>query len=144
MARIQLADRVGSALSKMSDGNIGAITVLGRIIKEGGAIDPDDLMGGFGNVLSLDTIGLYGSSIWLLYKDICGEDLRMMVGVLRAWQLGFISDRELRHAVEGARTGLENPPKIDVSALVAKVEARLPAFQRAGDARRPIPETEEK
>lgn len=142
MARIQLADRVGSALSKMSDGNIGAITVLGRIIKEGGAIDPDDLMGGFGNVLSLDTIGLYGSSIWLLYKDICGEDLRMMVGVLRAWQLGFISDRELRRAVEGARAGLENPPKIDVSALVAKVEEKLPAFQRAGDARRPA--TEEK
>jgi hypothetical protein len=61
----------------------------------------------------------------MLYKDVCGEDLRVMFGILRAWQLGFTTPEAIRHAVDHRGDGLAVPD------LVAQVEARLPNFQKA-------------
>lgn len=124
-SRIKLTDTVMSAVIKMSEGNPGAIRVCAELIKEGGNIDPDSFMGGFGNVMDLDTIRIYGSRIWMLYKDVCGEDLRVMCAILRAWQLGFLRDTALNNAIDNMGKG------IDVPALVAQVEERLPKFQKA-------------
>ena len=124
-SRIQLTDTFMGAAIKMSDGNPGALTVVARIIKEGGDIDPDGFMGGFGAVLGLDTHRIYGARIWMLYKDVCGEDLRVTLAILRSVQLGFLSESALNHAIDNYGDG------IDVPTFVAKVENRLPNFQRA-------------
>jgi hypothetical protein len=126
-SRIQLNDTEVSAIAKMSEGNPCALTVLCMIVEDGAEIDPDGFMGGFGAVLSLDTHRIYGSRIWMLYKDVCGEDLRVTLAILRAVQLGFLSEVDLRSAIEGS--GMDHV--LDVPALVAKVEERLPNFQRA-------------
>jgi hypothetical protein len=126
-SRIQLTDTGFSAAMKLSDGNPGALTVCARILKEGGDIDPDSAFGGLGNLLDLDTLEIYGSRIWMLYKDVCGEDLRVTCAILRAYQLGFLSDVDLRSAIEGS--GIDHV--LDVPALVKQVEDRLPDFQRA-------------
>ena len=124
-ARIQLTDTIMSAMIKMSDGNPGALTVCGKLSKDGAAIDPDSFMGGFGCVLDLDTLSIYGPRIWMFYKDVCGEDLRVMCAILRANQLGFLNPAKLNRAIDNYGEGL------DISALVAQVEERLPKFQRA-------------
>lgn len=129
-ARIQLTDTAMSAAMKMSDGNPGALTVLARMFKEGAEIDPDDAMGAIGNMLSLDTLGIYGPRIWMLYKDVCGEDLRVTCAILRANQLGFLRESDLNRAIDNYGEG------IDVPDLVAKVENRLPNFKRAEE---PVP-----
>lgn len=124
--RIKLTDSPISAMMKMAEGNPGAITVLLKLMEQGEAIDPDAAFGGFANILSLDTHDIYGSEIWQFYKDLCEQNLTDMIGLIRAVQLGFISESALRSAIkDGAPSGewlAEN---------VAKVRERLPAFGKA-------------
>jgi hypothetical protein len=125
MSRIQLTDTGMSAAMKMSGGNPGALRVLVECLTSSAAIDPDSMFGGIAPIFDLDTLGIYGSRIWMLFKDVCDEDLRVMCAILRANQLGFLPEAKLNHAIDNYGEG------IDVPALVAQVEKRLPAFQRA-------------
>jgi hypothetical protein len=127
MSRIKLQDDMPSVVYKMSEGNIGAVTVLVGCLRDGGIIDGNAAFGGLAHVFDLDTLGIYGSRIWMLYKDVCKQDLRTMIAVLRAWQLGFLSRDILNHAIDNYGDGL------DVPAMVVKVEERLPEFQRTGE-----------
>ena len=123
MSRIQLTDTVPEAITKMVDGNPGALNVLMRCLKDGGQIDPDSAMGGMGVILSLDTLGIYGSRIWMFYKDVCGEDLSTMLAMTRAHQLGLVSEVLLNRAIDNYGEGL------DIRALGAAVKEYLPNFQ---------------
>jgi len=113
------------AIVKLSDGNPGAVVVLAECLKRGEEIDPDSAFGGLGPIFDFDTLGIYGPRIWMLFKDVCGQDLRIMLAVLRAHQLGFLRESELNQAIDNYGEG------IDIPALVAKVEHRLPKFQKA-------------
>lgn len=122
-SRIQITDSTQSAIMKMCEGNPGALTVCVQILKEAERIDPDAIMGGIGAILSLDTLGLYGSRIWMLYKDVCEEDIPTMLAVLRGWQMGLITDAQVRSAVESYGNG------VNIQEVCAKVAERLPRFQ---------------
>ena len=50
----------------LSEGNPGALRVLMELFGKDGA--------GFLDVFGCDSKRLYGSRIWMLYKDVCGED----------------------------------------------------------------------
>lgn len=76
MSRIKLNDTGMSAAIKMNDGNPGALTVIVQFMKMGAEIDPDSALGGITPILDLDTLGIYGPRIWMLYKDVCKEDVR--------------------------------------------------------------------
>ena len=121
--KIDFNDSMMEMLIKMSEGNPGALTVCLNILKNGKQIDPDNMMGGFSEILSLDILGLYGSKIWMLFKDVCESDLSKMLAVLRGWQLGMLSETQVRHAVENHGAG------INVTDICAKVVERLPNFQ---------------
>ena len=45
MKRITLSDNVVSAITKMVEGNMGAMNVCMSLIKEGEQIDPQNIMG---------------------------------------------------------------------------------------------------
>ena len=120
--RIELNDTTMDIIQKMSEGNPGALTVVMRMIAEGAAIDPQGFMGGLGAVLSLDTHRIYGARIWMLYKDVCGEDLMKTLAVLRACQLGELTDIEMQHAIDFRGEG------IAVDNLVSVVKERLEEF----------------
>ncbi len=69
MTRITLNDTIQSTVVKMSDGNPGAMTVLMKLLqKEHGIF----------KLLKLDTLGIYGSAIWVVYKDLLGEDIDVL------------------------------------------------------------------
>lgn len=107
MTRLELNDNLMSMAMKMSDGNPGALTVVMSIYKHVEHIDPMGAMGGFGPILSLDTLGIYGPDIWMLYKDVCKENLPRTIGVLRAWQLGFVEAKTLKHAIQNYGDGIK-------------------------------------
>ena len=110
------------AVMVMCDGNPGALSVLMRLMTEGQTIDPDSAFGGFGCLLDLDREGVYGPRIWMLYKDVCGEDIVKTCAMLRANQLGLLRASEMNHAIDNRGDG------VDVDALLAKVKERLPRF----------------
>jgi hypothetical protein len=107
---------------KMAEGNPGAITVCLKMMREGRAIDPDSFAGGFTGVLAMDTYGIYGSRIWMLYKDVCGENLEATLAVLRACQLGLLRESVMHHAIDNYGEG------VDVPSLLAEVKGQLGLF----------------
>ncbi|MFA5150828.1 MAG: hypothetical protein WC433_08055 [Candidatus Omnitrophota bacterium] len=123
--RIEGSDSVQDMFFKMSEGNPGALTVLMSLYTDGKKIDPDNFMPGLGEILSLDTLGVYGSKIWMLYKDVCGEDLVKMCAVMRANQLGFVNSDLIISAINNYGAG------IDIDDLLKQVKARLPEFGKA-------------
>lgn len=124
MERITLDMSAADAITAISEGNPGAVTVCAGIFRDGPTIDPDaGPMGGLGPLLNMDSLGIVGPRIWMLYKDVCGERLDVTIAMLRAWQLGFVSDRELLHSIDNRGDG------VDVVGLCAQVQERLPGFQ---------------
>jgi len=121
MSRIQLENTITESLAKMCEGNPGALTVCMKLLKEGEKIDPQGAFGGFGVVMMLDSLEIYGSRIWQLYKDVCGEDLVEVWAIIRAWQLGHLSSEKIDHAIQFGSG-------IDVDAELAYVRGALDEF----------------
>ena len=93
---------------KMSEGNPGAVTVLMELYKETPETDPMSALGGLGPIMWLDTFGIYGSRIWMLYKDVCGQDVEKTNWMIRAVQLGIMSEAELNHRIDNyGREGID-------------------------------------
>lgn len=127
MSRISLGDSTMSAVVKMSNWNPGAMNVIMEMLKpEANRIDPDSVMGGMMKLLALDTLGIYGSDIYVLHNDLCGRDLNKMFAVLRAHQLGFISGTVLQEACR--LQDYSGRKMIDVESLCKQVKERLPNF----------------
>ena len=130
--RIKLSMTGQEMLYAMSEGNPGALNVMLAFIKHGKAVDPEHMFGGVGHIMSLDTLGIYGSYIWIFYKDICGEDTATTMAVLRAWQLGFLPGEQLQAAVRCREDYSAERVVLDLPVLIAKVKARLPSFNMEG------------
>lgn len=120
--RINLNDSVVDAAVELADGNPGAISVIMQLIADKN--DPDGFAGGLGNLLSLDAHGIYGSNIWVLFKNVCGQSILNMVIVLRAVQLGLYSERDLWICID-------NCTPLDCQKLLAEVRKELPRFGNA-------------
>lgn len=128
--RIKLEMSTIDLVMAMSEGNPGAVRVIMEVLKNGPAIDPDGAMGGFGALLMFDAYRFYGSKIWMLYKDLCGQDLTKTLGVVRAMQLGIVDSRVVHKAIGDDYTP-GTPEVFDLEDALAKVRAELPAFGQA-------------
>lgn len=117
--RIQLEMNASQILMVMSESNPGAVRVCAQLLHN--KHDPDDAFGGFGPILGLDSHGLYGSNIWILFKDCCQESILGVVTALRACQLGIISESKLWEHVDNSRP-------IDLIQLHKSVKSRLTNF----------------
>ena len=110
----------------MSAGNPGAINTCCLIINSGAKIDPDSALGGFGNLMDLDMLEIYGEKIYKLWDHVCNRDIVKVITVLRAYQLGQLAGVDapaIYHAIDHHGAGL------DLEAIVAAVKARLPNFR---------------
>jgi hypothetical protein len=111
-SKIKLGDSVMDVLIKMSEGNPGAANVLAQILdKKDWYAGVDGIM----MILNLDTIGIYGSKIWILYKDCCNSDLTQMELVLRNWQMGKLTAYDIQ-------TNLDIPRAVPFENLVSLAE----------------------
>lgn len=111
-------------LMVMGGGNPGAITVLGEILNSGPIVDPNDFMFGMGAIFGLDTADIYESEIWMFYKDLCKQNIAHMMGMLRAVQLGFLSDKKLKEMIHNGYSYTTE----DLMPYLNQVKERLPAF----------------
>ena len=121
MSRLKLEMSFNDILWALSDGNPGAINVIIESMKHNEDIDPENAFKGYGFALFLDSLEIYGSRIWMLYKDVCRENLAHTIGVVRSVQLGIVPADELNQAINGEK-------KLDVMGTLEKVCKELPQF----------------
>lgn len=124
--RITINDTMQDIVVKMCEGNPGAMRVLMDIIKNASDIDPDAIMGGIGTVLLLDSFGIYGTDIYVLWNDICNRELNKTIAVLRATQMGLFESYILKNAC--GRQDYSGRDMIPVDELYAKLKEKLPNF----------------
>lgn len=67
------ASAIREMILRMSDGNPGALVTIGKLI----VADKIE------SLARLSAAGIHGSRIWVLFKDVCGEDIPRMQAVLR-------------------------------------------------------------
>ena len=123
MTRITLGMDMKEMLWEMSRGNPGGLRVCVDLLSQAYHIDPDSALGGLGVVLQLDTLGIYENRIWMLYKDVCGQDLAKMMAVLRGWQLGLLTEEHVAAAVDASLGHT-----LDLDDILARVQEQLPRF----------------
>ncbi|MFZ2432508.1 MAG: hypothetical protein WAW57_15320 [Lutibacter sp.] len=129
MSKINLSDSTMDIVLKMSEGNPGAMNAIMQMLdSKSNEIDPDAFMGGVLKVLALDTLGIYGSDIYVLHNDICDRDMIKMFAVLRAHQLGFLNGSVLADACH--KQDYSGKQMIDVEKLYKQVIDELPNFKR--------------
>ena len=126
--RIKLTDSTMEVVMKMSEGNPGAMNVIMQLLMEPNTIDPDNVLGGLGVILTLDSIGIYGTDIYVLHSDLCGRSLPKMLAVLRATQLGLFSRDILKDACH--RQDYSGRKLVPVDELYLKVKEELPNFDK--------------
>jgi len=130
MCRIQLTDNTMDILIKMSDGNPGALTAMMEIIEKHESIDPQAMMGGLGAIMILDTWKIYGTDIYILYNDKCDKDVRKMLMIMRAVQLGFMPESKLVAMAKDQKREI-NLTDSELIDLDVKVCEQLESFAKA-------------
>ena len=122
--RLKTTDSMMDMLMKMADGNPGAATALVELTKSD--IDDDNIFGFVGVIMQLDSYGIYGTDIYILWSDICKRSIVRFQAVLRACQLGLFPPHILidaAHRQDGSGAAM-----IPVEELYAKVKEQLPNF----------------
>jgi hypothetical protein len=111
----------------LAEGNPGALNVCMMLLNEGETIDPDAIMGGLSNLLDLDSLGIYGSRIWMFFKDFCKQSIPDVIAVMRANQLGQLAGvtrEKIDHAIDHYGDG------INLEEVMKAVQERLPKFNK--------------
>lgn len=80
MGRVTMFDDLTSAVIKLCNGNPGAIDACCHLIKYGARVYP--YTDGCEYVMVLDSIGIYGTDIYVFYSDICQRNLANMIAML--------------------------------------------------------------
>ncbi len=119
--RLQLADTFQDMAMKMSEGNPGALNVLIMLMNEPD-IDPISGLGPYGPILHMDSFNIYSHRIWMLFKDVCRQDIVAFCAMIRAVQLGILTEERLHHAIDNRGNG------VNVAEVYAEVKARLGKF----------------
>jgi len=125
--RIELTDSMMDVTIKMCEGNPGAMTFIMEGMKESSNIDPD----GFpeiGFILNADRCGIYGTDLYVLWSDLCGRDMTLSIALLRATQLGIVSDELLADAC--SRQDYSGKGMIEVNDVYEQMCEKLPNFKR--------------
>ena len=121
----------------LAEGNPGATTACVEMVKHQPVIDPQAFP--MASLFGADSLGLYGSELYMLWNDVCGRDVGKVVGVLRAWQLGILTDTQIRDAVSSCRerTHDESTGGLDLDGMLASVSEQIPDFDVSARAQDP-------
>ena len=99
MSRIAISDELVTALTKMSEGNPGALTVLMQLVECTAEMDIQLGFAPFDSFTRLDSLEVYGPSIWILYKDICGENIKKLIHLLHGATNGILSEIDINKSI---------------------------------------------
>lgn len=102
-SRIELTDTTFDMLHKLTEGNPGAMRVAITLMGDAERVDPENAFGKYGPLISLDSNGIYGADIWMLFKDVCGESTLNVHTLMRAMQLGLIDHTTARQSIDAGK-----------------------------------------
>lgn len=119
--RIELHDSQISAMAKLAEGNIGALTALMTLSKDTPQIDPDSAFGPLTPLFDLDVVGLYGHHIWMLWKCINQNSMNFNI-IFRAAQLGIMNHDEI------VKAAMTEKHEFDFDKLKGEINKQLPRF----------------
>ncbi|PHS61236.1 MAG: addiction module antidote protein, HigA family [Thalassobium sp.] len=123
-ARIKIDMSMEEIVSVMCEGNPGGMSAIMSLLKDTKKIDPQEFMEGFGHILFLDTMQIYGSHIYILWNDVCKRDSMAFIALIRAAQLGFTPVSDI--------VNLSNSiGEINMPHLISQVQERLEDFKKA-------------
>lgn len=137
-----------AGLVAMSEGNPGCASVLGQIAQKGEVIDPQMAFEGLGHIMMLDTYNIYGSNVWVFYKDMCGQNIVRIIGAIRATQMGIKPIawvKDLIEIIQDPNAGgycLDNIRewRKELDEALIQVREKLPEFQKEdGEILFPLP-----
>lgn len=74
-------------LITMSEGNPGALTCMMQMMNS----DPMALL----DILLFDSMGIYGSKIYMVWNDCCGRDMAKFKETIKAFREGKFSEEEI-------------------------------------------------
>lgn len=111
------------AMLAVSGANLGAMSALQQLVNTAEKIDPDNALGSFGTIMTLDDCGIYDRNVWQMYEDLCELDIVAMHACLRSVQLGLVSPDNMLAVVE-------NKKSVDVKDVVLKIRQALPSFAK--------------
>ena len=86
-------------LLHLGQGNNGALTVLRQLVLLG--IDGVICMN------TLKTLNIKGPMIWMLYKDVCREDIYKVTSILSAYTNGNLSEEDLIYSINNRGRGVD-------------------------------------
>jgi len=91
VSKLELRDLGTDIVLKMSEGNPGAMSCVMDILgKEKVHL-----------ILILDTLGLYGSNLYMLWSDCCSRDLGELERVLGEYRAGKITKEQIFEHISG-------------------------------------------
>jgi len=127
---LDLEDSMMDMVVKMSEGNPGAVSCLAELAKAEKEIDPDSAFSsyGVGTMFQLDSMGIYGSPIYVLWNDQCSRNSNKMLGLMRCYQLGYLTESYIQKlAADQSRSDIIPEEKWDnMKAFLTK---ELPNFK---------------
>jgi hypothetical protein len=100
--RISGSEDYKDALKTMAGINPGAIAAMLEMSAEAKDAGKDPLS----PLKSLDQAGLYGSDIWMFYKDVCQNKAGRGLEILADFESGQLPRERLHHAVRNRGDGL--------------------------------------
>lgn len=126
--RLDLSDNLQDAIIKFADGNPGAINALLILCTQSPSIDPDSAFGPFSPLMSLDNLDVYGSDVYILLKDVCGNSPAAVLALLRAHQLGFVTEATIKQMIADGQYRRSPAPGV-IDEYMKQVRIRLPNFK---------------
>ena len=126
--RITIEDSMLSAITKMAEGNLGAMNACIDLLMQGEKIDPQNILGGLGHILNLDSVGIYGTDIYVFLNDICENNIAKMIAVLKAVQIGLFDGTVLADACH--RQDYSGREMIPVDELYTKIKEKFEMFDK--------------
>lgn len=124
--RLSLNDSLQTAAAKLCEGNPGAMSAIVNMSAIAPEVDPQNFAGSFGPLMHLDSCGIYGSGIYVLWNDLCNCDSKLAIAVLRATQLGIVNKDTLREGCLKHDRSIKT--MIDPNEVYQQVKSRLSLF----------------
>lgn len=95
-----------AAIEAVSDGLIGNVVWLVELVTT--QPPPPNMLGmSIGHLISIDDMGVYGESLWHLFKGVLSSNINDFVAMSNALQEGSVSAAEIR---ENVRLYIEGKP----------------------------------
>lgn len=131
MSRINHSDSLEVAFAKVAGGAHGAISALANIVEKGPRIDPEMESASIGHILLFDECEIYGSEIYILLEDKCHGNVRRLLLLLRATQLGKFTKSKLKELANDQcrKESLSKEVWEELDYLVCQA---LPNFEKIG------------